>query len=96
MMNKSKALKLSSDVDESPLPALDADPILDELDENATAAGQSLFLAWSNADHDTDVLPNTGMTPDSVALPSAQSAEGWDTGFGCSRTYQPDAEVGRD
>jgi lipopolysaccharide/colanic/teichoic acid biosynthesis glycosyltransferase len=80
-MNKSKALKLSSDPDESPLSALDADPILDELEENTPAARQSLFLAWSNAGHDADVQPNTGMTPDSVALSSALSAEGWDTGF---------------
>lgn len=80
-MNKSKALKQSSDADESPLPALDVDPILDELEENIPAARQSLFLAWSNACHDTDVQPNIGMTPDSVALSSSLSVEGWDTGF---------------
>jgi lipopolysaccharide/colanic/teichoic acid biosynthesis glycosyltransferase len=80
-MNKSKALKLSSDPDESTLPTLDAGPILDELEENTPAAKQSLFLAWSNASHDTDDHPNIGMRPDSVALSSALSAEGWDMGF---------------
>jgi lipopolysaccharide/colanic/teichoic acid biosynthesis glycosyltransferase len=80
-MNKSKALKLSPDADESPLPALDADPILDELEENSPASRQSLFLAWSNAGHDTDVQQNTGMTPDSVVLSSGLSVESWDTGF---------------
>ncbi len=80
-MNKSKALKLSSDADESPLPALDRDPILDESEENTPATRQSLFLAWSNAGHDTDVQPNTGKTPDSVALSSVLSVESWDSGF---------------
>ncbi len=57
-MNKSKALKLSQDTDESPLPALDADLTLGELEENSSATRQSLFLAWSNAGHDTDVQPD--------------------------------------
>jgi lipopolysaccharide/colanic/teichoic acid biosynthesis glycosyltransferase len=81
MMNKSKALKLSSDADELPLPALDADLTLGELEENTPAARQSLFLAWSNAGHDTDVPPDTGRRRESVALSSARSVEGWDTGF---------------
>jgi lipopolysaccharide/colanic/teichoic acid biosynthesis glycosyltransferase len=80
-MNKSKALKLSPDADESPLQALDADPILDELEENSPASRQSLFLAWSNATHDTDVQPNIGTAPDSVARSSGLSVESWDTGF---------------
>jgi lipopolysaccharide/colanic/teichoic acid biosynthesis glycosyltransferase len=81
MMSKSKALKLSPDTDESPLPALDADLTLGELEGNTSAARQSLFLAWSNAGHDTDIQPDIGMTADSVVVPSALSAEGRDMGF---------------
>jgi lipopolysaccharide/colanic/teichoic acid biosynthesis glycosyltransferase len=75
-MNKSKALKLSSYADEPSLPVLDADLILEQ-GENTPVAGQSLFLAWSNAASQSNVT----MRQDAVPLSSSLWGKGWDTGL---------------